>query len=104
MGVKNAYSQTEDFKATASEAGKGVSVGSSTTTVLAANASRVAATFVNDSNETIYLRLGATAVMNEGVRLNAGGGCYEINQLNLYTGTVTAICSSGSKVLCVTET
>lgn len=88
---------------TAKEPGKGASVGSSTTTVLAANPQRYGATFVNDSDEDIYLRLGATAVMNEGIRLNAAGGSFTIDAGFRYTGIVTAICSSGSKKLVVTE-
>ena len=59
--------------------------------------------FVNDSDETIYLNLSGTAVMNEGIRLNANGGSYEINLNNLYTGAVTGICSSGTKNLTVVE-
>ena len=89
--------------ATANEGGKGESVGSSSTSVLSANASRVAATFVNDSDEKIYLCLKATAALSTGIPLNANGGSFEINQTNLYTGEVTAICASGSKTLCVTE-
>ena len=80
-----------------------VSVGSADTQVLVANASRKFAAFVNDSNEVIYLSLSATAVMNEGIRLNANGGSYWINLLELYTGEVSAICSSGSKNLTVME-
>ena len=89
--------------ATANVPNAGVAVGSSTTLALAANAARVAATFTNDSDEKIYLSLGATAVMSQGIPLNANGGSYEINQTNLYTGVVHAICSSGSKNLCVSE-
>jgi len=81
----------------------GVVVGSSTTLALAANTARKSAVFTNDSNETIYLALGSEAAMNQGIRLNANGGSYEINQTNLYTGIVTAICASGSKNLCVSE-
>ena len=80
-----------------------VSVGAASTAVLAANSDRQFAVFVNDSDEVIYLNLSATAVMNEGIRLNANGGSYEINLLNLYTGAVTGICSSGTKNLTVTE-
>lgn len=80
-----------------------VTVGNTTTSVLSANSFRVFATFINDSTEVIYLALGSTAVMNEGIRLNASGGAYLIDATNLYTGAVSAICSSGSKVLTVTE-
>ena len=78
-------------------------IGSSNTQVIVSNASRKFAVFVNDSDEVIYLDLSATAVMNEGIRLNAAGGSYEINLNNLYTGEVSAICASGSKNLTVTE-
>jgi len=80
-----------------------VTVGNSSTTVLAANANRKGAVFVNDSDETIYLARGSTAVMNQGIRLNANGGSFEINATNLYTGVVSAICASGGKNLCVEE-
>lgn len=81
-----------------------VTVGNVSTAVLAANRNRKSATFVNDSDEAIYLQLGAAAVLNEGIRLNASGGSYEINHTNLFTGAVNSICTSGGKNLTVTET
>lgn len=80
-----------------------VSIGSSTTPVLAANGNRVYALFVNDSDEVIYLRRGADAVLNRGIRLNASGGSYEMSGRfgNLYTGAINAICASGAKNLLV---
>ena len=80
-----------------------VTVGNTSTTVLAANSDRKAAIFINDSDETIYLARGSTAAMNQGIRLNANGGSFEINATNLYTGVVTAICASGGKNLCIEE-
>lgn len=80
-----------------------VSIGSSSTSVLSANSNRKFAIFINDSNEIIYLNLSDTAVMNEGVRLNANGGSIELTKPFLYTGAVTAICASGSKNLTVVE-
>ena len=77
-----------------------VSVGSSSTTVLALNANRIAAILVNDSDEEIYVSLSGTAVMNEGIRLNASGGNLIETE---YTGIITAICASGSKNLTVVE-
>ena len=77
-----------------------ISVGTSSTTVLASNSDRIEAIIVNDSDETVYLNLSGTAVMNEGVRLNASGGALA---LNTYTGIITAICTSGGKNLTVTE-
>lgn len=80
-----------------------VAVGSSSTSVLVANTDRRFAILVNDSNEDIYIALGATAILNQGIRLNAAGGSLEINSTNLYTGAITAICASGSKNLTVCE-
>jgi len=85
--------------ASANTSGK-VSVGNTSTSVLASNGSRKSFAVVNDSDEEIYLNLSGTAVMNEGVRLNASGGNFSTDQ---YTGAVTAICSSGTKNLTVTE-
>lgn len=77
----------------------GVTVGATSTTILAANANRNFADFVNDSDEVIYLALGGAAVMNKGIRLNAAGGNFEINSTNIFLGAVYAICSTGSKNL-----
>ena len=60
---------------------------------------------VNDADEVIYLKLGAAAVLNAGIRLNANGGSYEMSLAagNLYVGAVNGICASGGKKLLVTE-
>jgi len=74
------------------------------TLVLAANPSRRSAVFVNDSNKPIYLSLGATAVLNQGIMLpTAGNRKFEINDSNLYLGVVNAIAEGGAKNLTVTE-
>jgi len=75
-----------------------VSVGSSNTQVLAANSSRKLLILVNDSDEDIYIALGATAILNSGIRLNKKGGSLTLDDPK-YTGIVNAICSSGSKNL-----
>ena len=82
-----------------------VTVGALSTTVLAASASRCYLLLVNDSDETVYVALGAAAALNSGIRLNAGGGSYEMSAMlgNLYAGAIKAICTSGSKKLLVTE-
>lgn len=81
------------------------SIGATTTVALAANANRLYTLFENDSDETIYLKLGAAAVLNQGIRLNAHGGSYEMSKKlgNLYLGAVNGICASGSKVCLVCE-
>lgn len=82
-----------------------VTVGSTDTSALASNVNRKSALFINDSDETIYLSIGGTAVANTGIRLNPNGGSYEMSkeQGNLSTAVIKAICSSGSKNLLVTE-
>lgn len=82
-----------------------VTVGVATTALLASNANRLYALLINDSNETIYIKLGVAAVLNEGIRLNVSGGSYEISKKfgNLYTGAINGICASGGKVCLVTE-
>ena len=77
-----------------------ITVGATSTTVLALNADRKEAILVNDSDEDIYLKYGSGATMNSGIRLNAQGGSLVEDQ---YTGIITAICASGSKVLTVVE-
>lgn len=87
-------------KGTSAGTSTGISVGSSSTTILASNASRKEAIIVNDSNETIYLKFGSGAALNSGVRLNANGGTLVEN---VYTGIITGISTSGSKNVTVTE-
>lgn len=80
-----------------------VSVPSATSTVvLPLDLGRKYAVFVNDGSNDIYLFLGSPAVAGEGIRLNSGGGAYEINELNLYKGIVTAIATSSTSTLTVT--
>lgn len=82
----------------------GVTVGSSTTEVLASNPDRKSATIVNASDEVVYLQLGAAAVSGEGIYLAASGGAFNIDKNNLFTGAINGICASGGKVVTVTET
>ena len=79
-----------------------VSVGVASTTILAANANRKFAIFVNDSTSIQYLALGGTATANSGIRLNPTGGSFEINATNLYTGIITGI-TTGTGVITVVE-
>lgn len=80
-----------------------VAVDTATTVVLAANPGRKTAVFVNDSNQPIYLAFGNAAVLNQGVRINASGGSYEINRNNLFLGAINAIAEGGAKNLTVSE-
>lgn len=81
-------------------------MGAASALVVAANADREYLLIVNDSDVTIYIKLGEAAVANQGIRLNANGGSYEMSRKlgNLYSGAVYGIASSGTgKVLLVTE-
>lgn len=81
-------------------------MGTSSATVVASNSGRKALLIENDSDTIIYLKIGGTAVANEGIRLNANGGSYEMSlELgNLATDAVNGIVSSGSsKKVLVTE-
>jgi len=75
-----------------------VSVGTSSTQVLAANSNRKLLILVNDSDEPIYVSLGGTATLNNGIRLNASGGALALDN-PIYKGVVNAISANGSKTL-----
>jgi len=83
---------------------KAVVVGSATTKILNFNVQRGYATIVNDSDEVVYLGIGADAVLNSGVRLNPYGGAIEIGGGgDNYFGEISAICASGGKNLVIVE-
>lgn len=100
MDIKHGASAAE-------QPGTAVTIGTTATAVLAANGNRAGAVLINDSDEVIYLKLGTVAVspavLNEGIRLNAAGGSFTIDQNFLYTGAINAISTNGSKKLLVTE-
>lgn len=80
-----------------------VTVGATSTAVLSSSATQSLEyiALCNDSNETIYLGIGAAAVMNKGIRLNANGGSIVFETQTIPRGlAINAICASGSKVLC----
>ena len=59
--------------------------------VLAHNPDRVYAKITNDSGTVVYIGLTNStteSLLNEGIRLDANGGNYEINPNNLYLSTV----------------
>lgn len=72
---------------------------------IAANDEREYLLIVNDSDAIIYLGIGVAAVLNEGIRLNAAGGSYEISPRNgnFTTIDVNAITVAATKRLLVTE-
>jgi hypothetical protein len=83
-----------------------ISVTTTSGQALASNTNRKYALLVNDSDTDMYIMLGSSAVLNQGIRINANGGSYEMsnNFGNLYTGAISVIHGgSGSKILLATE-
>lgn len=72
---------------------------------LAANVGRTAALLVNDATSPTYLRIDATAVASEGIRLNANGGNYYISDKegNLDREAINCITGGTTNVLLVIE-
>lgn len=85
-------------------ANTGVNVTATSTQILAANADRLYAAIVNASDTDIWISLGAAAVLDQGIPLNAHGGNYEITWENLYKGVIYGIHGGvGNKRVGVTE-
>lgn len=73
------------------------------TLLIATSTGRQYAAIVNDGSTDIYLELSnGPAVLYEGIRLNAGGGAYEINLDNLYTGPIYCIAKTSAASSTVT--
>lgn len=87
-----------------SQPGKSVTVGASSTLILALNEARIFATIVNDSANDVYITLGRPAVSARGIRLNANGGSLVFGLATdiPYLGVVYGIASASSNVT-VTE-
>lgn len=78
-----------------------VTIGATSTTVLAANEARRYCVLCNDSAEEMYISFGVAAVMNSGIRLNREGGVIEITGEKPFRGAIYAICASGGMNLSV---
>jgi hypothetical protein len=63
---------------------------SASSVVLAANLNRKYAYVSNNTGGVVFIKLGAAAALNTGIRI-ANNGMYEINANNLWTGTINAI-------------
>lgn len=80
----------------------GVSVGATTTPVLAANPNRTGLTLVNTSPNTISIAFGNAAVLNSGITL-VPNGMFVMDEFTFTTQAVNAIASLGSSNLSVQE-
>ena len=84
--------------ASANNPGAQVSVTTASTTILAANASRLAAIIKNMSSTTVYVKFGTGATT----------GSFELEEddvliCDVYTGIITGIVASGSAIVSVVE-
>lgn len=79
---------------------------------LARNNDRTYAAIVNDGTADIYIYLTnfasadaatSTVVANNGIRVNAGGGSYEILPENLYLGDIWVASTTAAQRVLVTE-
>ena len=83
--------------------------GTASTVVLAANASRKYLFIRNELGGPVYLNLGGAATVDNGSVRMAGAGTvgsdYEMTKGrgNIYTGSVTAICSGATALLDIIE-
>ena len=115
--TSKAPSDFEDFKGGIFFS-SGTTAGATTTStnlpvkVLSNNSDRHYATIQNDSDTVVYLHLerfasGAAAstsvLLNQGIRLNADGGTFEINVNNMYTGEIWATSSAANKNILFVE-
>jgi len=71
--------------------------------ILGSNPQRRYVLLVNDSDSVAYIGLGVTAVANQGIRLNANGGSYEINLTNPFHGEIYGVSAGVTKRLTITE-
>ncbi len=74
-------------------------VGTTSTLIFATTTSNMLnRTIVNDGTTNVYLGIGSEAVSGKGIRLNANGGSYEINNNNLFTGAIYGISSTNVNI------
>ena len=78
-------------------------VGVASAEAVASNGSRTGLVLINTSANTISLGLGAAAVMNRGITLNASGGTWVMDEYTFTTSAVNAIASAGSSNLAIQE-
>lgn len=68
-------------------------VSTTSITLLSANANRKYAHISNNSGSPIYIQFSATAVVGQGIRINAGA-LYTLSGYELWLGAITAISST----------
>ena len=79
------------------------SVGVASGQLLAANTSRMGLTLVNTSVNTISIGIGATAVLNSGITLNASGGTWVMDEVTFSTAAINAIAGAASSNIAIQQ-
>lgn len=85
-----------------SNAPTGVTVGTTSVSVLASNASRKGAVIINTTNKTISLAVGTAAILNSGITL-LPGGTWVMDEFTFTTGELFAISSNTGGNLSIQE-
>ena len=82
-----------------------VTMGVASALVIAANANRSYLLIINDSDVAVYLKVGVAAVLNEGIRINANGGSFEMSAINgnLDTRVINGIAVAAAKIVTIAE-
>ena len=63
--------------------------------IVTANEERADLKIVNDGTSVVYLGRGNVAVAGSGIRLNANGGVFNMDTVDLFLGYISAVCSFG---------
>lgn len=80
-----------------------VASSASSVSLLASNANRLGATFYNDSTQTCYLKLGATASSSSYTVQLGPNAYYELPSAHVYTGAIDGIWASANGNMRITE-
>lgn len=82
----------------------GVTIGAASVSVLVANESRKRVIIVNShATQSVWLSLGATAVVGQGIYLAPNGGSFEIAPDEVWTGQILGIASGAGTIVGVVE-
>lgn len=80
-----------------------VSVGVASGEVLARNASRRGAVFVNTSNNRISFGIGTAAILDRGITIYGNGGTWQMDEFTFTIEAINAIASAAASDLAVQE-
>lgn len=79
-----------------------ISIGTNSTTLLAANPNRKYAHIFNNSGQTIFIQYSVSAALNQGVKITFGS-FYTIESTNLWLGEINAIGVMSNQMIDILE-